>query len=112
MTKIAKPTRCYSKNQEKTVASKLNGKTVSNSGATRFNKGDVVTEYFLIECKTKTSPSGSFSIKKEWLEKNRDEAFAMGKMRSALAFNYGPGEPNYYIIDDRTFQELNRLLSE
>jgi hypothetical protein len=33
----------------------------------------------LIECKTKTSPSNSISIKKEWIEKNKQEMVFMGK---------------------------------
>lgn len=103
-------TRYYSKKQEKKVAHANNGSVVSNSGATAFNKGDVLTDNFLIECKTKTSEAKSFSIKREWLEKNKEEAFAMGKTRSALAFNFGPDEPNYYIIDALTFREFNRLL--
>lgn len=107
-----KPTRFYSHRQEKQVAKQMKGKVVSNSGATTFHKGDVTTDKFLIECKTKTAESKSFSIKKEWLEKNKEEAFAMGKMRSALAFNFGPDEPNYYVIDSITFRELIRLLEE
>ena len=107
-----KPTRFYSNKQEKQVAKHVGGRQVSNSGATAFNKGDVTTDKFLIECKTKTTESKSFSIKKEWLEKNKEEAFSMGKMRSALAFNFGPDEPNYYVIDSITFRELIRLLEE
>ena len=64
------PTRAYSKKQENYVAKKFGGDRVKNSGATPFQKGDVNLEDMLIECKTKTSPSESISIKKEWLEKN------------------------------------------
>jgi hypothetical protein len=46
----------------------------------------------LIECKTKMTPSQQVSIKKEWLEKNSNEAVFMGKKYSALAFNFGPDE--------------------
>ena len=42
-----------------------------------FSKGDVTLNDWLLECKTKTSPSQSISIKKEWLEKNEEEAFYM-----------------------------------
>ena len=108
-----KPTRFYSSKQEHNVASVNNGKVVANSGATRFNKGDVVTDHFLIECKTKVSESQSISIRKEWLEKTQEEMFSVpGIMRWALAFNFGPNERNYYIIDERTFQEFNRILDE
>ena len=42
-------TRYYSKKQENKVAKKLKGKRTANSGATPFQKGDVVTNNFLIE---------------------------------------------------------------
>jgi len=107
-----RPTRFYSKQQENTVAKNTDGRVVPNSGATPFNKGDVLTNKFLIECKTKVSSSQSFSIRKEWLEKNKEEAFAMGKQYSALAFNYGPGEPNYYVLDERTFKQFKEFLEQ
>ena len=106
-----RPTRFYSGRQEKKVAKAVGGKQVSNSGATAFNKGDVTTEQFLIECKTATKELKSFSIKREWLEKNEEERFAMNKEYSALAFDYGDGI-QYYIIDESLFLELVRLLKE
>ena len=57
----------------------------------------------LLECKTKTSTSESISIKKEWLVKNESERVFMGKKYSAIAFNFGPDENNYYIIDEFLF---------
>ena len=57
----------------------------------------------LLECKTKTSPSESISIKKEWLVKNESERVFMGKKYSAIAFNFGPDENSYYIIDEFLF---------
>ena len=65
-----KPTRHFSSRQEKTVAKAVGGRQTPNSGATPFAKGDVLTKGangFLLECKTKTSPSESISIKKEKL---------------------------------------------
>lgn len=108
-----KPTRFYSSKQEKKVAQIISGHQVSNSGATRFNKADVINDHFAIECKTKMQDSKSVAIKKEWLEKAQEEMFSVpGIMRWALAFNFGPDQPNYYIIDERTFQEFNRILDE
>ena len=106
-----RPTRWYSNKQEKHVAKAVGGKQVSNSGATAFNKGDVTTEQFLIECKTVINPVKSFSIKREWLDKNEEERFAMNKDYSALAFDYGDGV-QYYIINETLFLELVRLLKE
>jgi hypothetical protein len=105
----ATPTRVYSKKQETAVAKSVGGKVQKNSGATLFDKGDVIVSGkngFLLECKTKTTPSESISIKKEWFEKNKQEAMFMGKPYSAVVFNFGPGEENHYIIDEYLFLEL------
>lgn len=102
-------TRYYSNKQEKQIAKSVKGHKVANSGATKFNKGDVVTNDFLIECKTLTKPQKTFTIKKEWLEKNKEESFAMGKYYNALAFNFGEDE-NYYIIDEKLFLQLIEFL--
>lgn len=105
-----KPTRYFSKKQENTIAKQLGGKRVANSGATMFQKGDIITDSFLLEAKTKTSLSESISIKKDWLLKNKREALSMSKPFNALVFNFGPDEPNYYIIDENLFQELLEYL--
>lgn len=105
-----KPTRYFSSRQEKAVAKAVGGKQTANSGATMFSKGDVRTKDWLIECKTKTSPSSSISIKREWIEKNEEEAFAMQKPHSAIAFNFGDlrNAKNYYIISETEFLRLLR----
>ena len=108
-----KPTRYYSDKQEKIIAKNLNGRQVANSGATMFAKGDVVVgNDWLIEAKTKTTQTNSFSIKKEWLEKNLNESIFMHKKYNALAFNYGPNTPNYYIIDESLMKRLVELLKD
>ena len=101
-----KPTRYYSKLQEDAVAKATGGRRSKNSGATMFDKSDVSTDKFNLECKTKTTASESISIKKEWFEKNKEEAMFMGKPYSAVVFNFGPGEENHYIIDEYLFLEL------
>ena len=106
-----KPTRSYSRVQETTVAKNLGGQTTKNSGATLFQKGDITLDsLLLIECKTKTSHADSISIKKNWLEKNRSEALFMGKKYNTLAFNFGPNEENYYILDESLFEEFINYL--
>jgi len=108
-----KPTRYYSKQQENKVAKRLNGKRTANSGATAFQKGDVVTKQFLIECKTKTKDSKSFTIKEDWLIKNEEEAFAMGKNNSALCFDFGPSaNKRYYVISESLFQTLQFFMED
>lgn len=113
MTNNKNSTRYYSGRQERKVAKKLGGKQVANSGAATFVAGDVTTTDWLIECKTKTSDSKSFTIKEEWLMKNEEEAFAMGKNNSALCFDFGPSaNKRYYIISERLFQLLQQYLQE
>ena len=112
MASTIRPTRFYSSKQEKQVAKAIGGRTVANSGATLFNKGDVTTSNILVECKTCVTEKKSFSIKKEWLEKNKEEAFEMGKDYSVLVFNFGPDTDNYYVIDERTFKLLQELLEK
>ena len=106
-----KPTRYYSSKQEKSVARAVGGRQTANSGATDFGgKSDILTEDFALECKTKMTASESISIKKEWITKTEKEAVFMGKKYTALAFNFGPDEPNYYIIDEYLFQDLLEYL--
>lgn len=100
------PTRFYSKKQENDLAKHFDGERVKNSGATKFAKGDVTLGKWLLEAKTKMTPSKSMTIQKEWLEKNDQEALFMGKPHSALAFNFGPNEKNYYIINEELFDFL------
>lgn len=107
-----RPTRYYSKQQEKKVAKRLDGKRQANSGATAFQKGDVITDQFLIECKTKTKDSSSITLKEDWFLKNEEEAFAMNR-DSALCFDFGPSaNKRYYIISERLFDLLQQYMRE
>lgn len=102
-----RPTRFYSNKQEKKVAKAVGGRQTANSGATPFSKGDVRTDdnLFLIECKTHTEFKNNFTIKHDWIDKNEEEAFQMGKRYSALAIDFGDGE-NHYLISEHLFMEL------
>lgn len=100
------PTRTRSSAQEKAVAKAVAGKQTPNSGATAWVKGDVLADQFLLECKTKMEPSKQITVKKEWITKNKQEAVFMGKPYSSVVINFGPGEDNYYIIDEDLFIEL------
>lgn len=108
----AKPTRYFSARQEKAVAKAVNGHQTANSGATPWQKSDVLSEQFAIECKTKTSASESITIKRAWLNKIKEEALFMGKPYSAIVFNFGPDQENHYIIDEYLFQFLQEKLNE
>lgn len=102
--KPGRPTRFYSARQEKAVAKAVGGKKVANSGATAFYKGDVMTDKVLFECKTCTKEQKTFTIKREWIDKNREEAFAMGKHYSAVVIDFGDGE-QHYLISEKMFKE-------
>lgn len=108
------PTRYFSSLQESSVAKAVGGRKTANSGATDFGgKSDVsIHALFNIECKTKTTASESISIKKDWIEKNKREAVFDGHPYSAVAFNFGPNQENYYIIDEFLFKELVKHLQE
>lgn len=108
-------TREHSNAQEEQVANVLNGKKVANSGATPFNKADVVTEHFAIECKTRMKRMKSTSIKKEWIDGIKEEAFAMGLQQWAIAFNFGDSlnnAENFYIISEDMIKYLTEKLEE
>ena len=109
-----KPTRQYSNKQEKKVAEVFKGFQTKNSGATKFGgKGDVLIPGLMsIECKTKTVLSDSISIKKDWLEKIKKESLFDGKKYYSLAFNFGPDQDNYYIIDSELFEILINYLKD
>lgn len=106
------PTRHFSSRQEKNVAKAIGGRVVANSGATRFDKGDVRDSSFLIECKTKTKDSESFTIQKHWFEKNLEESIYMKVPHTAIAFNFGPNSKNYYAVDEQTFLLMKELLDK
>ena len=106
-----KSTRSYSKRQETDIAKTVGGNRTPNSGATAWVKGDVLTDQFLLEAKTKTTSSETITIRKDWFQKNKEEAAFMGKPYTALVFNFGPGEENHYVIDEDLFEILIEVLS-
>ena len=114
MTKNQNSTRFYSGNHEQSVCNALGGTLTSNSGASIFSGGDVTIKgaSLLIECKTSMSEKNSFSIKKEWIEKNEKEKFATRMSNQALCFNFGPDKENYYVINERLMKFLVEKLKE
>ena len=107
-----KPTKYFSTKQEKAVAKVLKGSTVGGSGCSKFSLGDVRLDHVLIECKTSTTDKGSYCVKKEVLNKIREESRLMGKYYSILAFNFGPNSENYYVIDEDTAKFLINKIDE
>ena len=107
-------TRDFSKKQENTVAKYIDGKTTPNSGATGFSKGDILTQDTIVECKTKTKPTETHSIKKEWIETLKKECVSMGYLYWALVLDFGTQElkDQYALIPLKDFKEYLDLKKE
>lgn len=101
-------TRYYSNEHEKSICKALGGYQNSNSGAGKFTGGDITISAsdMLIEAKCSMTEKTSFSIKKQWLDKIKEEAFETGKSNTALCFRFSPNSPNYYIIDEKLMKYL------
>jgi len=114
MNKNKESTRYYSDIHEKSVCKALDALQQPNSGAGLWKKGDVIIDDadVLIECKTCMNDKESFSIKKDWIEKNKEEAFAIRKSNQAICFNFGPQQKNYYIINEKLMRFLVDKLRE
>ena len=108
MTSNKDSTKWFSDRQELAVARAIDGRRTPMSGASKFSKGDVVTNNWLVECKTQTTEKKSFSIKKDWIEKATEEAFSTGKSHVAIAFNFAGEDQtqNLYVISERDFNTL------
>ena len=102
-------TRDYSDRQEKHIAKVTGGKVQSNSGGTKFGGGDVHTDKFFIEAKTPTKEQTSFTIKKEWITKMREQAYEQGKEEAVLAFRFSPDDKtDMYVLTEGQFLEYLR----
>lgn len=114
MTKNTSSTRYFSSEQERSVAKKLNGYASPSSGSGNFRKGDVVCKNssLLIECKCVMSPKKSVSIKKDWIDKNKEEAFATGLFNQAICIDFEPNGENYFLINERLMEFLTEKLEE
>ena len=98
-------TRSKSSQQEKRIAKALGGRQVVGSGSTPFLKGDVVAGKLFVEAKTKMEPSKGITVKKEWLDKAKAQAFSTSKEDYAVAISFG--EPKeFYILEDTLFEDL------
>lgn len=113
MTKNKQATRYYSDLQENAVSKAICGRKTWASGSGAFDKTDVVSKRFAIECKTAMTEKKSFSIKKEWIDKLIEQSFSNKRDHWALAFNFG-GEANsrnnYYIISENDFNTLKGVI--
>lgn len=69
----------YSSEQEKTIAKYLGWRVVSGSGSRSLYPGDVVSEYWLGECKTHVTPNHSITFNHNVWKKIQKEAAAKFK---------------------------------
>lgn len=114
MTNNKEASRYYSDLHETSVARALGGTKVANSGAGKFSGGDVIQKgaSLLIECKTVMTEKQSVSLKRDWLIKNKEEAFSKRLYNNCLCINFGPNTPNYYVIDEKLMKFLVERLEE
>lgn len=90
--------------QEARQAKQHGGRRQPGSGNKWGRPGDIIAGDYLIECKTKEKPSKSFTVKKEWLEKNKQEAFLLDKY-PMLVFSFGDAT-DYVVMEAKQFWGL------
>lgn len=105
---MAKSTVAKSSEQEEFVASYIGAKRTPRSGGGTNVKGDVVDNLSLFECKTYMKEKDSFTVKREWLEKNQKEKLEDRKHFAFLVQNFGGkgNKDNYVIMTIKDFKEL------
>jgi len=101
-----KTTKSVSNEQEKRVAKLVDGRVVVGSGATQFQKGDVVTKNCFYECKTSMSPKDSYKINKKDLQKADEQRFSMGKENYAFVFDFGDKQDLFVVLKMNTYLNL------
>jgi len=102
---MKKSTRDKSNQQEKRIAKAMGGRQVIGSGSTPFLKGDVIVGQLFIEAKTKMEKSKSISVKKDWIEKAKQQALSSRKEDYAIAISFGDVK-EFYIIEDHLMEDL------
>jgi len=116
-------TKKFSNMQEKRIAKKLGGKTQPASGALPIAslKSDVkVTDSedwkVLVSAKTsmvKNHQAGkrSFTLKKEWLEEVKHQAFEGGYDFGVVSISFD-NRQDFYILEDVDFENMLKALHE
>lgn len=116
-------TKKFSNMQEKRIAKKLGGKTQPASGALPIAslKSDVkVTDSkdwkVLVSAKTsmvKNYQAGkrSFTLKKEWLEEVKHQAFEGGYDFGVVSISFD-NRKDFYIVEDVDFENMLKALKE
>lgn len=99
-----------SKRSEARLASLLGGRVQPASGALPVAalKGDVKTDFFLVD--DKVTAKGSYSVKLEFMRKLRREAFGV-RRRPCLSISF-ENQATFYVINEESMLEFIRLLRE
>lgn len=97
--------------QEERVARLFNGKRTPQSGGGKFVLGDVISEDFLVECKTSVTVKDSYSVKREILKKADEQRREMGKELYALAFSFGD-EEDFFVLNKKAMSRFLYLQQE
>lgn len=102
-----------SQKQEKRVACALNGKTTIASGALDFQKADVRTDKYLVECKY--TDKDFYSLKTSIWEKIRNEAIKDGLRIPLMQIELNGGSIGFAVLDvndlQAEFDENNKYLA-
>lgn len=98
-------TKKVSIKQEERVARLFSGNRTPQSGGGKWKKGDVLSEDFLIECKTTLSVRTSYSVSRSILDKADEERREMNKPFYALAFTFGT-EEDFFVVDTKAMKYL------
>lgn len=88
--------------QEQEIADKLKGKRTKQSGG-GYTKGDVISDLFLIECKS--TKGRSFRITNQLLDKLDKDAFGSSKI-PIMFVELEHGKRKFYVISDCYFEKL------
>lgn len=107
-------TRYFSSRQEESISKLIGGTTTPSSGSGHWRKGDIIQQNasLLIEAKCTMTPKDSFSIKKDWIIKNKEEAKTQRLASGCIAFDFEPDGPNYFVINEALMQFLVEKLEE
>lgn len=94
-----------SQKQESKVAKELSGKTVVASGALWGSKGDVKTEYFLVECKT--TAKDSYRLTHAVWKKILHEAVKDGMRFPLMCIDLYDGKERYAVFQANLFHGID-----
>lgn len=97
--------------QEERIAKLFSGARTTQSGGGKWKKGDVLSDSFLIECKTTVTEKTAYSIKKEVLDKADSQRREMMLPFYAQAFTFGD-DKDFIILPANAMRHLLTLPNE